>query len=336
MYQASNTFINPTIVSMFSLLSNYSGSEPVRFYLFCKDFSEEDKAKFKWLESQFPSCSVVFLPTPDLASEKGLVFDTYNGKWPITSFTKAFVDAYIPESVDKLLYCDGDILVCKDLKELWETDLGDNYFAGVKDPLGPRYMEVFGLAKDDLYVNSGFLLFNLKKMREEGFSTKIVEYSKKQNGFIFFSEQTALNVVANKRILPLPLKYNVQTLPLSLTKKQFIKLRRNYFDDSDEDVKNAIEGPTVLHMSTCFLMVNRPWFEKNNYRYKNKFDFYAKQVPFFEYAKDRRPPKKRGVSFFVRIAPRFLLASFVGWLYNGPRINRWLKFRKASYDGLSN
>ena len=78
-------------------------------------------------------------------------------------------------SYNKLLYLDGDIIVRKDLTELYNTDLGDNYAAAVK--------ELYCMKKDDGCINAGIMLFNAKKMRDDGMRDILVplQYSCLEN-----------------------------------------------------------------------------------------------------------------------------------------------------------
>lgn len=54
---------------------------------------------------------------------------------PLASLLKFDICDLIPQ-YDKLLYLDGDIIVRQDLSELYQTDLNDNYVAGVAHSLG--------------------------------------------------------------------------------------------------------------------------------------------------------------------------------------------------------
>lgn len=82
----------------------------------------------------------------------------------------------LPE-YDKVVYLDTDLLIFRDLSALYQTDLGDNYIGGVfslEHYLNRR--ELAGLLQiPDMasYVNAGVLLFNLKKIREDGIEAKL-------------------------------------------------------------------------------------------------------------------------------------------------------------------
>ena len=68
---------------------------------------------------------------------------------------------------DKILYIDTDAIVIQDISKVWRVNIDDYYLAGCKD---------YGIIRDGTneklgftgrYVNSGYILMNLKKIRED-------------------------------------------------------------------------------------------------------------------------------------------------------------------------
>ena len=95
--------------------------------------------------------------------------------------------------LDRIIYADCDVCFCRGLAEADEIELGDNLVAGV----------AYGGAD---YINSGFLIMNLKKIREEGLLgqwRKMLE--EKQYPF---PDQDAINITCRQRKLLLPMKFN--------------------------------------------------------------------------------------------------------------------------------
>ena len=78
----------------------------------------------------------------------------------------------------KGLYLDSDIIVLGDISKLYNNDIQDNIIGACVDmsiqdvPEFLNYVEnAVGIDRAK-YVNSGVLLMNLEKMREEKFSSK--------------------------------------------------------------------------------------------------------------------------------------------------------------------
>lgn len=114
----------------------------------------------------------------------------------------------LPE-YDSVVYIDCDVIVRQDIARLYaETDLGDNYLGVVCEaPIENQAERIIALGCDpDAYFNSGFLLMNLKKMREDGIVEKFLEASKVD--WLEFPDQDVLNQVCKGRVLPLSPVYN--------------------------------------------------------------------------------------------------------------------------------
>lgn len=114
----------------------------------------------------------------------------------------------LPE-YDSIAYIDCDVIVRQDIGKLYrETDLGDNYMAVVYEaPIENQAERARALGCDpNRYFNSGFLIMNLKQMREENVSGRLLEACRVP--YMEFPDQDALNQVCQGRVLPLSPVYN--------------------------------------------------------------------------------------------------------------------------------
>ncbi len=100
---------------------------------------------------------------------------------------------FLPELPDKLIYLDSDTMCCSDIKQLYDIDVENYDVAMVKDYMGRFWIR-------PTYCNSGVLLMNLKRMKENGTFKKVREmvYNKK----MLMPDQTALNKYCKKKYLP--------------------------------------------------------------------------------------------------------------------------------------
>ncbi len=109
----------------------------------------------------------------------------------------------IPEIPDKILYLDADVLCRADFSEFYGLDMTDFDIAGVPDRYGKWF---FGNILKHDYLNSGVLLMNMQRIRENG----LFEACRKmcRNKKMFMPDQSALNKLAAK--LKVPAMYNEQ------------------------------------------------------------------------------------------------------------------------------
>ncbi len=165
-------------------------------------------------------------------------FQNYEySRWSPVIFYRCFAHRYFRD-IDKLLYLDSDILVCRDVLELFNTDISDCAFGAVRDlaPVNDKYhpqgIYVKKFAAEYLnngpYYNSGVLLLNLRKMAEYEyllFETKVR---------LFYPDQDLLNAAFVGKTKTLPLKYNLA--PGVLVPKIF----------SPDEAREALYGGHVI------------------------------------------------------------------------------------------
>lgn len=125
---------------------------------------------------------------------------------------------------DKVLYLDVDTIVLKDLWNVFNINLNENIAGAVEDlwikklykkskPISHsnityrQYFEKIYQNSKFRYFNAGFLLLNLKKMREENIDNKLWEYLE-DNHPLVFQDQDVLNAVFKDRIVFLDKKWN--------------------------------------------------------------------------------------------------------------------------------
>lgn len=109
----------------------------------------------------------------------------------------------IPEIPDKILYLDTDVLCRAEIKQLYDTDINSYDICGVPDRYGKWFF--CNILKHN-YLNSGVLLLNMKRIRQNGLFQKCRDMCR--NKKMFMPDQSALNKLAIK--CKLPNKYNEQ------------------------------------------------------------------------------------------------------------------------------
>ena len=129
----------------------------------------------------------------------------------------------IANNTDKLLILDsGDILIQKDLTELFNFELGDNYFAWALDMnSGTKSDDTF--INNHLYGNIGVILTNCKLYRNEELYIKTI-YPAYFSTVLILPSQDLLSILPFYKVVILPLKYNCKM-----------------FYETDEQMKNKVE-----------------------------------------------------------------------------------------------
>lgn len=191
-----------------------------------------------------------------------------NQKWSNTVFIK-FDIPFILKEYDKVIYLDGDMIVNKDLSEMYNIDLNNNYAAVVPDVC--QVLQKDNLKELDNYFCAGMIMFNTKKIREEYTLDSLIKYYlKNQNKFISL-EQDAFNYLFGHNIIHLPIRYQYITLYDCFLKKNLI----NFYELSNvSEIKQ--ENIAIFHYVTL-----NPW-KFVNVPYRKLWDKYFKLSPYYK------------------------------------------------------
>lgn len=140
----------------------------------------------------------------DVKLPEQTVFQDWEKQDHISSiaYARFFIPEYVPE--DKVLYLDSDLIVNTSLEKLFSIDLENRLLAAVKDT-------------DGITFNTGVLLINNEKWRQEKLKERLIEQSvvtikevKEGNFEHFNGDQTILNQVCSSQWLELNRIYNLQ------------------------------------------------------------------------------------------------------------------------------
>lgn len=185
--------------------------ETINCYIFTMDVSRinpdfiamtDDQVEFlnKVVQSKNKENKVIKIDVTDLYEKEFGHGKNENAYCTPYTLLRLFVDL-IPEIPDKILYLDIDMMVAKDISELYDTDISQYEYAAVREKYGSK------LIRPD-YINAGMLLFNIKKIKETKLLEKARELIKRRK--LPFADQDAIFWSTSKKLL-LPRRYNEQS-----------------------------------------------------------------------------------------------------------------------------
>ena len=159
----------------------------------------------------------------------------------------------ILSNVDKLLYLDGDLLIRDSLESLYDIDLGEAYAAVCQDMGAETFPENYNKRlgiNHRYYFNSGVMLLNLKKLRDEEIHSKLISYRK--NGINDYMDQDAFNVVFKENVKYFDVTYNMAT---SCWAKYGTDEINSYYHKSFKSRSECYLQAKILHLTTP----EKPW-----------------------------------------------------------------------------
>ena len=136
-------------------------------------------------------------------------------------FLKLNLDKLLPD-LTKTLFLDVDLIVCKDLSDLYNTNISEYYIGAIRDIYPAILYEQIGEKYNKNYFNVGVMLLNLDLIRQKGI------FEKARNLFknylkCKFPEQDLLNNIIQDQYLILSPIYNWIISNKFYTKRQLQK-----------------------------------------------------------------------------------------------------------------
>ena len=137
--------------------------------------------------------------------------------FPLTIYLRLFIPYFIPKEIEKVLYLDIDMIVRRDINELFDTELQKNIVAAVPDPKvktfdnswgGVKNYKELGFPADTHYFNSGLLLMDTKKWRDADITKKTIDCIEKNKEFANYPDQYGLNIVLANQWFELDSRWN--------------------------------------------------------------------------------------------------------------------------------
>ena len=267
---SSDSFSSVLAVSMVSVLEN-NPKEKIDFYVIEHGITDRHKRMIEQMVLKYPNGRISFVPMPDINKQYKLGLKQIKSTWLFDAYCRLFLGSILPDDVDRALFLDCDTLCNGSISEFYNTDLGDNLAAGVIDCLSDAYYDLFNMDETSRYCNSGVVLLDLKKWREQHIESAITEYVRKNNGYVFFMEQSVMNIVLQNKIKIVHPCNNTYTLMVAFSHENLRRLRKCKRYYSDEEIDEAISKPTLIHLTTNFYVKGRPWVKGNKHPFSQLF-----------------------------------------------------------------
>lgn len=191
-------------------------------------------------------------------------YDISNKNITLTTFAKFEIPTLIQE--DKILYLDSDLVILRDLKDLWDR-FDDKYSVmAVANPQYPKWKdhEAIGLIPNQKSFNAGVIYFNCKKIRELNKVEELYSFTNNSHNRIKLHDESAFNFVFQNDWLELPAYFNATTLYFRRNDK-ILGLTKQ----ASMDLRNKL---TIVH----FTGVDKPWNFISPHPINKEWQYYYK------------------------------------------------------------
>lgn len=254
---------------MASVMENNKGLD-ITFHLVCDKISEVKQAIIKeWIVSHGSDVRFYIVNHEDFLD------------FPFEKNARLHYGAYfrlclgeILTDIERVIYLDCDLVVNGSLEELWDTDITGFALAGIRDRVND-YIHVYNRLRyplSDGYINSGVLLIDLKRWREDHFFERAKALANKMPLALKNHDQDIINAIYHGQIKMLDFKYNL--LEYYLYVEEWLDMDRKYYPQ----IIQACHEPVVIH----FCMPTKPWHFECINPFKTLYYKYRDMTPWPE------------------------------------------------------
>ena len=256
----------PAMVAIYSLLKNASKDYDYALYVLYSNLREKDRNRIGHVVSVFNNATIQFI---DVSR-----FDSCLNKLKAKAhFSKEIYYKLIVADI----FPQYDRIICSDVDVVFESDISASYFlfsdeefcfAGVGQILETNRMKEYGqdftpkelqVLEDE--IGAGYMLVNLKYIRENGFQQKLIDFYISNYNRLRLPEQDCITLICWPYLRYLSLAYVVCNNYYGKTEKNlklYLKCKEFVSKDEIQNKKKFFEilsSPIQIHYVGAF----KPW-----------------------------------------------------------------------------
>lgn len=278
-----DNYVMPTGILMHSIGIN--NEEKVCYHILINDgFSENSKCLLDEIAKQYNGTTSFYVVSDEITKDLPFGKSNMPKHVSIATYYRLFITKIIPSSVHKILYLDGDMLVMKSLKGLWETNIDGYALGAVHDMDEPMHLSDnrFPQLRGKGYFNAGLLLINLDYWREYHCYERFMKFIEVHYDSIIFHDQDVLNCVLFDEKKWVPLTYNFQNGFILADRYKRHDLRLT------SEIDSCKYNPSIIH----YTVDKKPWHISCFHPYRHLWRKYKALSCWKEKPLDEDKPSK--------------------------------------------
>ena len=316
-YSSSDSYAEICGISLLSCLDNNRQEDEINVFIVDNNISIDNKKKLTEVCDKYCR-KLVFISYIDLNAITHT--KVYTGRWNIGTFFRLLLGSLLPKEVERAIYIDCDTIVRNSLHDVYNIDLGECVIAGSDDCRSNLYRLELGEKPDDIYINNGFMVIDIKKWRKMNLEQQCIDFISDHNGDITYMDQGVSNSILGSKSLIKELSpvYNAQRIFFDFNFDELLRLRKPEHHCSKEEYERAIKDPVIVHFTPVFITGTRPWQIKDYHPFTPEYRRYKGMSPWknVPYRKDDRKLPKKVMTFVCRITPRRLMIWIMSYFHS--------------------
>ncbi|WP_421943928.1 glycosyltransferase family 8 protein [Pedobacter sp.] len=184
-----------------SIELNHIENSIIDIYIVDDKISKRNKTKLEQ-SLNLNKMNLIWLKMTEIIP-KNISLPIVNNAYPINTYVRLLIPYIVPETVEKAIFMDVDMIVLDDISNLWNVDTGEFVIGAASDTIGPvtktigngieNYKEL-GLDPEQRYFNAGLQLINKKKWLEQDITIKTINAINNNKKYASLGDQYGLNI----------------------------------------------------------------------------------------------------------------------------------------------
>lgn len=263
---ADEAYAQHTAVMLVSLF-DHNRDKRFRVFLMTYTMSKETKGRLAEVVEGHGELHILEDNYKDSGID-ALKSETTDKAWNPIMYLKLLIPQKLPQDVERFIFLDVDMVINHDIDELYNTDLNGNIVAACDDyKFQATHRQRLGLKDDELYVNSGVMVIDLKAWREKERQCPMIGFLKAYRD-VLNNDQDGFAIYFRGQIMLLPNRWNVTTFYF----EQEPRIMPQYLPEVGE----LRRDPYIIH----FCEPIKPWFRDCKHPYRSLYRKYLGMTPW--------------------------------------------------------
>lgn len=209
--------------------------------------------------------------SPLVVGEEAFTGAPTTDRYPDTIYYRLLAHEFLPETVEKILYLDADILCLNSFQDFYEMEMGDKLYAAASHNEDGKVLEYVNrlhlknFEMESSYFNTGTLLMNMKAIRRVVKRKVILDYIDRNRHRLILPDQDVLNGLYADLVIKVPdERYNYDARYSVIYQ---LKSKGKW------DLDWVMENTVFLH----FAGRDKPWKKDYKGRYAGLYKYLSKK-----------------------------------------------------------
>ncbi|MEM8669847.1 MAG: glycosyltransferase family 8 protein [Planctomycetota bacterium] len=275
---ADDGFALPLAVTVRSLLETVDSDRRIQLYVIDGGIRPDTKSRLEASWSGFAFEATFIRPNLRLLHRVSA-----SGHVSLSTYFRLLIPELLPPEIEEVIYLDADLLIRRDIGNLWDKAIGDSWCLAAQDCAAPfinassvfadekrtrllaantpipNYREL-GITSTLPYYNCGVLRINLSRWREQNLTARLLECLHENKDSVLWWDQYALNVVLVGHWGQLDLRWNQGSHVFRYKDWQSSPFQQ-------EEFENLRTDPWIVHFSSPV----KPWHALCRHPFRSEF-----------------------------------------------------------------